>query len=101
MIFMNFISQKFISHIILGYFLAYHIDTVFSQIHPEQTDLKKVGYKFCFIFLPGINLYTIETILAFNLEGFDGVLKYFKIINDINNTYIHKIMYIFESFNII
>lgn len=101
MIFMNFISQKFISHIILGYFLAYHIDTVFSQIHPEQTDLKKVGYKFCFIFLPGINLCTIEAILAFNLEGLSGVLKYFKLINGINTEYIHKITQIFELFNTI
>lgn len=92
---MYFLPSGFIFHFILGYFLGYHIDTVFSQIHPEQTDLKKVGYPFCFIFLPGINLLTIGFILAFNLKGFKGIIDYFLLINQINISYISEIINFF------
>ena len=88
MVIMSFFEDNFIWHFILGYFLGYHIDTVASQIHPEQTDLPKVGYKFCIIFLPGINLWTIGSILAFNLKSWQGFLIYFDLINKINIEYI-------------
>ena len=93
---MYFLPGGFIFHFILGYFLGYHLDTVFSQIHPEQTDLKKVGYPFCFIFLPGINLLTIGSILAFNLKGFQGVIDYFLLINRININYVSDISKIIQ-----
>lgn len=89
---MYFLPSGFIFHFILGYFLGYHIDTVFSQIHPEQTDLKKVGYFFCFIFLPGINLLTIGLILAYNLKGLQGMADYFLRINQMNISYISEIL---------
>lgn len=88
---MNFLPSQFVFHFILGYFLGYHIDTVCSQIHPEQTDLQKVGYVFSFIFLPGINLLTIGSILAFNLKGLRGILDYFLLINQINMDYLINI----------
>ena len=94
---MNFLPQNFIYHIILGYFLGYHIDTVFSQIHPEQTDLPKVGYKFCVMFLPGINLLTIGFILAFNFNGFEAVKQYFILVNKINFQYIEEIKILLHS----
>jgi len=85
---MNFLPSQFVFHFILGYFLGYHIDTVCSQIHPEQTDLQKVGYIFCFMFLPGINLLTIGSILAFNLKGLQGIKDYFLLVNKINIDYV-------------
>lgn len=68
----------------LGYFLAYHIDTVLSQIHDKQTDLTKVTYKFCVVFLPGANLWAIGCILAFNSKGWAGILAYNKLIHKLN-----------------
>lgn len=97
MCFMYFLPTGFIFHFILGYFLGYHLDTVFSQIHPDQTDLKKVGYPFCFIFLPGINLLTIGSILAFNIKGLHGVSDYFLLINKINITYVSDIIKFIEN----
>ena len=70
---------------VLGYFAGYHIDTVFSQIHEKQTDLPKVGYKFCVMFLPGANLWALGTILAFNSRGWDGVWLYQRLINYLNH----------------
>lgn len=70
---------------ILGYFVGYHIDTVVSQIHEKQTDLPKVGYKFCIMFLPGANLWMIGTILAFNSRGWDGVFIYQHLIGMLNS----------------
>ena len=69
---------------ILGYFVGYHIDTVVSQIHEKQTDLPKVSYKFCVMFLPGANLWAIGSILAFNSRGWEGLVIYQHLIKMLN-----------------
>lgn len=84
MAFMSFMPQNIIFNGILGYFLGYHTDTVCSQIHPKQTDLPKVGYPFCWIFLPGVNLWVIGSFLAFNRRGWEGISTYFQLINRLN-----------------
>lgn len=94
---MSFLPDRVIYHFILGYFLGYHIDTVASQIHPEQTDLKKAGYRFCFMFLPGINLLTIGFIFMYNTNQFEGVLNYFHLLNNLTFSYIDFIKNIFSS----
>lgn len=68
----------------LGYFLGWHIDSVASQIHEKQTDLPKVSYKFCLMFLPGANLWALGSILAFNSRGWEGVFLYQRFINYLN-----------------
>ncbi len=98
MIVMSFLPPQIIWHGILGYFLGYHIDTVGSQIHDKQTDLPKVGYKFCLMFLPGINLMTIGSILAFNIRGWGGIIKYINLVNQINVQYFHDIKTLLSSF---
>ncbi len=98
MICMSFLPPQIIWHGILGYFLGYHIDTVGSQIHDKQTDLPKVGYKFCLMFLPGINLMTIGSILAFNIRGWGGIIKYINLVNQINVQYFHDIKTLLSSF---
>lgn len=84
MILISFLPEQILWHIVLGYFLGYHIDTVASQIHDKQTDLPKVGYRFCFIFLPGANLWIIGSILAFNIRGWKGILQYSDLIWHLN-----------------
>ncbi|MDD4556388.1 MAG: M50 family metallopeptidase [Alphaproteobacteria bacterium] len=80
----------------LGYFMGYHIDTVVSQIHEKQTDLPKVSYKFCFMFLPGANLWAIGSILAFNSLGWKGIGVYYNLVcklNAANWNYLTKLLF--------
>ena len=73
-------ANSLIMNGLMGYFIAYHVDTVASQIHEKQTDLPKVSYKFCFLFLPGANLWMIGMMLAFNSKLWLGVSQYHKLV---------------------
>ncbi len=84
MIIMSYLPENIVFNGVLGYFLGYHIDTVGSQIHEKQTDLPKVSYKFCWMFLPGANLWIIGSIIAYNSKGWEGVKIYFNLINKLN-----------------
>ncbi len=66
---------------ILGFFVAYHLDTVASQINDKQTDLTDVSYKFCVMFLPAANLMAIESMFMFNRWGWNGFWFYFSSIH--------------------
>ena len=92
-------GSNFILNLIMGFFIGYHVDTVTSQIHDKQTDLPKVGYKFCFIFLPGANFWAIGSMAAFNSRGWDGFFIYQKLIEHLNaqniNWVLQKISQIF------
>ncbi len=76
----RFAPMNLILNGVMGYFIGYHVDTVSSQIHEKQTDLPKVSYRFCWMFLPGANLWAIGCMLAFNSRGWDGVFVYQKLI---------------------
>ena len=68
----------------LGYLIGYHLDAVGSQINEKQTDLPKVSYKFCAMFLPSANLWAIGSMLAFNSKGWDGIFIYQRLVNQLN-----------------
>ena len=74
-------ATRFLSGI-LGFFIAYHLDTVASQINDKQTDLTDVSYKFCVMFLPAANLMAIESMVVFNRWGWNGVWHYFSSMYD-------------------
>ncbi|MBQ8869755.1 MAG: M50 family metallopeptidase [Alphaproteobacteria bacterium] len=84
MLIMPYFPESIMFNGILGYILGYHMDTVGSQIHDKQTDLPKVSYKFCWMFLPGANFWTIGSIIAYNSKGWLGVKVYFDLINRLN-----------------
>ena len=84
MILVGFFPSHFIINGILGYLMGYHIDTVASQIHDKQTDLPKVGYGFCWTFLPGANFWIIGCILSFNSRGWEGISVYQTLIYNLN-----------------
>ncbi len=90
-------KQNIIFNGILGYFVGYHIDTVASQIHEKQTDLPKVGYPFCFCFLPGANLWIIGLILAYNAAGLKGISSYYSFINHLNVLYFNQLTVLIKS----
>jgi len=75
---------NWVVHAVFGYFIGYHIDTVFSQIHEKQTDLIKVGYPFCCAFLPGANMWIIGSMLAFNSNGWETFWLYQRLIGELN-----------------
>lgn len=77
-----FISAAF------GYIIGYHIDTVCSQIHEKQTDLPKVGYPFCAVFLLPANLWMIGSMLAFNSRGWEGVSTFSNLIWHLDKQYL-------------
>lgn len=89
---MTFMPESLIFNGILGYFLGYHTDTVCSQIHPKQTDLPKVGYTFCWLFLPGANFWIIGSFLAFNSRGWEGIKVYFDLINRLNYQHLETVI---------
>ena len=82
-----YLPVNFIFTIILGYLFGMHLDTVVSQIHEKQTDLPKVSYLFCAMFLPGANLLTWGFILAYNSIGPDGIITYFRLINKLTSQF--------------
>ena len=90
-----FMPTNFIITIIFGYLVGLHIDTVVSQIHEKQTDLPKVSYSFCLLFLPGANFLTLGSLLAFNSLEWVGIKMYFLLINNLT------LQYITDSINIV
>mgnify|MGYP000343410057 FL=1 len=83
-VYTHFAPSNLILNGILGFFIGYHLDTVGSQIHEKQTDLPKVSYKFCAMFLPSANLWAVGSMLAFNTRGWAGVSLYLDLINYLN-----------------
>lgn len=99
MIVMSFLPEHYMYNGLLGFFLGYHLDTVLSQIHPKQTDLPKVGYLFCILFLPGINLFVIGLILAFNSRGWGAFIDYFSLVNHLNIENFNKFLEYIKMIN--
>lgn len=75
-----FLKIGLLYHVLFGYFAGYYIDVVFSQLHNEQTDLKKLGPLFCVMFLPSANLWMCGNLLAYNVRGWDGLVLYQKLL---------------------
>ena len=56
---------------LLGATMAYHITSTWRETHRGQTDLKKVGFIFAFLFLPAANLAFLGAVLAFAHGGLE------------------------------
>ena len=41
---------------LLGASMVYHLQSTWHETHRQQTDLKQVGWTFCWLFLPGANV---------------------------------------------
>ena len=91
-IYTMFAPMNLILNCLMGFVIGYHVDTVGSQIHEKQTDLPKVGYYFCAVFLLPANLWMIGLMLAFNSKGWQGVITYQHLINHLNERNFNYIM---------
>ena len=83
-VYTHYAPSNLILNMIIGFFIAYHIDTVASQIHEKQTDLPKVSYKFCVMFLPSANIWAVCSMMAFNSRGWNGFWVYQSVISKLN-----------------
>ena len=75
-IYLRVMPANWMMSLFFGYFVGYYVDTVISQIHDKQTDLKEVGYPFCCAFLPGANMWVFGSLLAFNSKSWAGFVAY-------------------------
>ena len=90
--FSNRIPEGYWVNGILGYFFAYHVESIMMQIHGDQPDFKIVGFPFCLFFLPGANIFMCSIIVAFNNGGWLGIEKYVKIVSKISLDYIELVL---------
>ena len=79
----------------MWFVIVYHLDAVGSQMHEKQTDLPKVGYYFCAVFLLPANLWMIGSMFAFNSKGWDGVWLYQRLILSLNGKNLDYILNLF------
>jgi hypothetical protein len=61
---------------LLGGATAYSILSTWEETGTHQTDLQKVGFLFSWLLLPGANLLSYGSLLANELGGFEGTLRY-------------------------
>ena len=92
----NWIDNKLL-HGIIGYFFAYHLETIVIQIHSEQPDFKIVGFPFCWMFLPGANIFVCSIIVVFNNGGWVYVEKYIRALYRLNEHNIMQLLGYFTS----
>ena len=69
-------SNFLFTNALLGLSLSYHACSTIHEIHRQQTDLQRVGFKFAWIFLPGANVICYTTIIGFAHGGIDRSQEY-------------------------
>jgi len=55
--------------IFLGVTVSYHLTSSWIETHPEQSDLRRAGFGFCWCVLPFLNVWAYGMILAFLAGG--------------------------------
>ncbi len=65
-------EAKFVVQIATGFFLAFHVGSVFRDARPRQTDLQVYGYLFSYSAIFFFNLFWIPFIAETCIRGFRG-----------------------------
>jgi hypothetical protein len=68
-------SENYISLIVVGSTLAYHVTSTLQETHHAQTDLQEVGFVFSILFLPTANLICYAVVFAVLIEGWAGIVN--------------------------
>lgn len=63
--------------VVLGFGASYHITAVYLQWRGGTSEMRRLGSRFCWLFLPGANLFVIGCLAAFALDGFQSVGFFF------------------------
>jgi hypothetical protein len=62
--------------IFLGASVSYHLTSSWIETHPEQSDLRRAGFGFCWCVLPFLNVWAYGMILAFLVGGGRGAAEF-------------------------
>ncbi|MDD3669478.1 MAG: M50 family metallopeptidase [Alphaproteobacteria bacterium] len=75
---------------VLGVMSGYHIASNIMEIHPKQTDFKKAGYLFSFLFLPSANLIAWGVLFMYARFGWPGIGLYFSKLAGMTGAFIQQ-----------
>ena len=64
------------SDAIMGAAIGYHVTSTYRETHSGQSDLKKVGWLFCCLFLPTANIISYGVLLSFCYGGIGNMLSF-------------------------
>jgi len=59
--------------LVLGFGISYHITAVAIQCQTGTSEVRRLGRKFCWMFLPAANLLVAGLVAAYSLNGFTGM----------------------------
>lgn len=76
---------------VLGVMGGYHIASNIMEMHPAQTDFKKAGYLFSFLFLPTANLITWGVLFMYARFGWSGIGTYFSKLTQMTGVFLQQI----------
>ena len=62
---------------IVGVTIAYHLTSTWVETHSGQSDLKKAGFFFSFLFLPSANIACFNIVMNVVLYGWDGFVYWY------------------------
>ncbi|MEQ1824587.1 MAG: hypothetical protein ABL921_01525 [Pirellula sp.] len=71
--FVSLILFQTLRCLILGFGISYHMAALVVQWHAGTSELRRLGRRFCWMFLPAANLAVAGCAMAFALNGFTGV----------------------------
>lgn len=58
---------------VLGFGISYHVAAVIIQWNQSTSELRRLGKRFCWMFLPAANFLVVGLVLSFALNGFTGI----------------------------
>ena len=61
----------------LGVALGFHLVSTWLETHRDQSDLKKLGWIFCWLFLPTANVIAVALLIAYAQSGLEGIALFF------------------------
>lgn len=59
--------------VVLGFGISYHITAVAMQCRSGTSEVRRLGRKFCWMFLPAANFLVAGLVAAYALNGFSGI----------------------------
>mgnify|MGYP003571314088 CR=1 FL=1 len=72
-------EAKMVAQGLVGFFLAFHLISVFKEARPIQTDLKEFGYFFSYAAILCANLFFVPGIAKFAVGGFSAAFDWCKL----------------------
>jgi hypothetical protein len=64
------------TNLALGMAAGYHIVSSIKETHSQQDDLRQLGWRFCWMFLPAANLLGLGMLVAFSQNGLTGIGRF-------------------------